>query len=157
MPPRLLVLQHDADSPPGLLGERFAARGAAVTLVDAAAGGRLPEDLSEWVLHDTTCRTWALRQVVRTLLVISPLIVVLLVVIPGPFWIRALSALGGMLMSLVYSLGYLVETTEHRLVKAGYPAGTGAAVRERNAVDDRSAATARRRQKMFQRMENRRR
>ena len=44
MPPRLLVLQHDADSPPGLLGERFAARGAAVTLVDAAAGGGLPED-----------------------------------------------------------------------------------------------------------------
>ena len=44
MPPRLLVLQHDANSPPGLLGERFAARGAAVTLVDTAAGGGLPED-----------------------------------------------------------------------------------------------------------------
>jgi hypothetical protein len=122
-----------------------------------SVGGRLPQELAEWVLHDTTCRSWALRQVARSLLVISPLIVVLLVLVPGPFWIRALSALGGTVMSLIYSLGYLVETTEHRLVKAGYPAGTGAAVRERNAVDDRSAATARRREKMFQRMANRRR
>jgi hypothetical protein len=120
-------------------------------------GGGLPENLAEWVLHDTTCPTWALRQVLRSLLVISPLIVVLLVVVPGPFWIRALSALGGMLMSLIYSLGYLVETTEHRLVKAGYPVGTGAAVRQGRAGDQRSAATARRREKMFQRLENRRR
>ncbi|HEX8082111.1 MAG TPA: DUF5313 family protein [Jatrophihabitans sp.] len=120
-------------------------------------GAKLPSELSEWVLHDTTCRTWALRQVVRSLLVISPLIVVLLIFVPGPFWIRALSALGGMLMSLIYSLGYLVETAEHRLVKAGYPAGTGAAVRQGRAVDDRSAATRQRREKMFQRMENRRR
>ena len=44
MPPRLLVLQRDADSPPGLFGERFAARGAAVTLLDAAQGYKLPED-----------------------------------------------------------------------------------------------------------------
>jgi Family of unknown function (DUF5313) len=120
-------------------------------------GGRLPPDLAEWVLHDTTCRSWALRQVVRSLLAISPLVVVLLVFIPGPFWIRALSALGGMLMSLIYSLGYLVETTEHRLVKAGYPAGTGAAVREGRTNDSRSAATARRREKMFRRLEGRRR
>ena len=61
-----------------------------------SVGAKLPAELSEWVLHDTTCRTWALRQVTRSLLVISPLIVVLLVFIPGPFWIRALSALGGM-------------------------------------------------------------
>ena len=120
-------------------------------------GAGLPEDLAEWVLHDTTCRTWALRQVARSLLVISPLIVVLLVFIPGPFWIRALSALGGMVMSLIYSLGYLVETAEHRLVKAGYPAGTGAAVRQGRAVGDRSSATERRREKMFQRLESRRR
>jgi hypothetical protein len=120
-------------------------------------GARLPEDLADWVLHDTTCRTWALRQVARSLLAISPLIVVLLVLVPVPFWIRLLSAVGGLLMSLLYSLAYLVETTEHRLVKAGYPAGTGAAVRQGRAVDHRSAATARRRERMFQRLEDRRR
>lgn len=96
-------------------------------------------------------------EVARSLLVTSPLIVVLLVFIPGPFWIRALSALGGMLMSLIYSLGYVVETAEHRLVKAGYPVGAGAAVRQGRAVGDRSAATERRREKMFQRLEGRRR
>jgi hypothetical protein len=120
-----------------------------------SVGAKLPPELSEWVLHDTTCRTWALRQVARSLLAISPLIVVLLVFIPGPFWIRALSAVGGMLMSLIYSLGYLEETTEHRLVKAGYPAGAGAAARQGRAVGDRSAATERRREKMFQRLERR--
>ncbi|HEV2886561.1 MAG TPA: DUF5313 family protein [Jatrophihabitans sp.] len=120
-------------------------------------GGALPPELSTWVLHDTTCRTWVVRQVMRSLLVISPLIAVLLVFVPGPFWIRALSALGGVLMSLLYSLGFLTETAEHRLVKAGYPAGTGAAVRQDRAAGQRSAATERRREKMFQRLENRRR
>jgi hypothetical protein len=120
-----------------------------------AAGGRLPDSLHEWVLHDTTCATWAFRQVVRSLVVIAPLIIGLLVFVPGPFWIRAMGALGGTLMSLFYSLGYMVETTEHRLVKAGYPAGTGEAVRNERSTTERSAATARRREKMFERIDRR--
>lgn len=44
MPPRLLVLQHHAGSPLGLLGERFAARGAEMSVIDAAQGCELPED-----------------------------------------------------------------------------------------------------------------
>lgn len=120
-----------------------------------SVGGRLPAELSEWVLHDTTCRTWTLRQVARSLLAISPLVLALLVFVPGPLWIRALSALGGVVMSLVYSLGFVSETAEHRLVKAGYPAGTGAEVRQRRGMENRTAATERRRQKMFQRLERR--
>ncbi|HST48649.1 DUF5313 family protein [Jatrophihabitans sp.] len=81
----------------------------------------------------------------------------LLFVVPGPLWIRALSALGGVLMSLLYSLGFVSETAEHRLVKAGYPAGTGAAVRQQRSVEGRTAATERRREKMFRRLDNRRR
>lgn len=120
-------------------------------------GGKLPARLSDWVLYDTTSRHWALRQVARSTVVISPLVLLLLVAVPGPFWIRALSALGGVLMSLLYSLGFLTETAEHRLVKAGYPAGTGARVREQRAVEQRTAATRQRREKMFRRLENRRR
>jgi hypothetical protein len=60
-------------------------------------------------------------------------------------------------MALIYSLGYLVETTEHRLVKAGYPVGTGERVREQQQTGNRSQATARRREKMFERMDRRRR
>ncbi|HET6209462.1 MAG TPA: DUF5313 family protein [Jatrophihabitans sp.] len=120
-------------------------------------GGRLPERYRSWVLHDVTCRTWALRQVLRSLLVAAPLVVILLVFVPGPFWIRGLSALGGVLMGLIYSLGYLIETTEHRLVKAGYPVGTGERVREQSRSSTRSAAVARRREKMFARMDRRQR
>jgi hypothetical protein len=119
-------------------------------------GGRLPERYRDWVLHDVTCRTWALRQVLRSLLVAAPLVLILLVFVPGPFWIRGLSALGGVLMGLIYSLGYLIETTEHRLVKAGYPVGTGERIREQHQVQTRSAAVSRRRQKMFARMDRRR-
>jgi hypothetical protein len=119
-------------------------------------GGRLPERYRSWVLHDVTCRTWALRQVLRSLLVASPLVLILLVFVPGPFWIRGLSALGGVLMGLIYSLGYLIETTEHRLVKAGYPVGTGERTREQQQTRTRSAAVSRRRQKMFARMDRRR-
>jgi Family of unknown function (DUF5313) len=118
-------------------------------------GAGLPPALRDWVLHDTTCGTWVLRQVLRSLLVVMPLILVLLLVVPGPLWIRAMAALGGTLMGLFYSLGYMVETTEHRLVKAGFAAGTGQLVRDRRSMDQRSAATARRREKMFARMDRR--
>jgi hypothetical protein len=120
-------------------------------------GGGLRPRYREWVLHDVTCRTWALRQVLRSLLVVAPLVAAVLIVVPGPFWIRGLSALGGIIMGLIYSLGYLIETTEHRLVKAGYPVGTGEQTRERQQVQNRSAAVSRRRQKMFARMDRRRR
>jgi hypothetical protein len=120
-----------------------------------SVGAGLPPDLKQWVLHDVTCRTWALRQVMRSLLVVSPLVVLLLAFVPGPFWIRGMSALGGIIMSLIFALGYLVETTEHRLVKAGYSAGAGEEIREQRATGQRSAATARRRQKMFDRIDKR--
>jgi hypothetical protein len=42
-----------------------------------------------------------------------------------------MAALGGVLMGLIFSVAYIQETTEHRLVKAGYPAGTAAAARHR--------------------------
>lgn len=118
-------------------------------------GGRLPERYRDWVLHDVTCRTWTLRQVLRSLLVATPLVVILLVFVPGPFWIRSLSALGGVLMGLIYSLGYLIETTEHRLVKAGYPVGTGERIREQQQTQRRSDDVQRRREQMFRRMDRR--
>ncbi|HTZ43768.1 MAG TPA: DUF5313 family protein [Jatrophihabitans sp.] len=120
-------------------------------------GGGLPDRYAEWVLRDTTCRSWALRQVLRSLLYVAPLVAAVLIFVPGPFWIRGVSALGGVIMGLIYSLGYLVETTEHRLVKAGYPVGTGERVRGERQTHARSDAVARRREKMFDRIERRRR
>ena len=120
-----------------------------------AVGAGLPERHASWVLHDTTAPSWWARQAVRSLLQMAPIVGVILVLVPGPFWIRALSALGGLIMGLIFSVGYLVETTEHRLVKAGYPVGTGERVRSERGSTDRSEATARRREKMFARMDRR--
>ena len=120
-------------------------------------GGGLPPRYREWVLHDVTTRSWALRQALRSLIMVAPLVVIVLVFVPGPFWIRAVSALGGIIMGLIFALGYLVETTEHRLVKAGYPVGTGERVREQQQTQRHSDSVQQRREKMFQRMDRRRR
>jgi len=111
-------------------------------------GARLPAGLRAWVLHDTTSRTWWLRHVLRSLLQMSPLIAAVLIFIPGPFWIRGMSALGGGLMGLIYAIGYMTETTEHRLYKAGYALGTGEAIREERSRRERTQATALRREKI---------
>jgi hypothetical protein len=89
-------------------------------------------------------------------MVLSPLIAVVLTVPPAPLWIRALSALGGVIMALIFSVGYIVETTEHRLKKAGYPVGTGERIRTERSTSNRTDAVERRRQKMFDRMDRRR-
>ena len=49
MGPRILVFQHHPASPAGLVGERMAARSAAVTTLDAQAGIDLPDDAAD---HD---------------------------------------------------------------------------------------------------------
>ncbi|SFD90662.1 hypothetical protein SAMN04487819_10519 [Actinopolyspora alba] len=101
-------------------------------------GGRLPERYREWVLHDVTCRTWALRHIARVFVQVSPGLLVLL--LPGPLWITAMCVVGGLLMSLLYSTSSMVESCETRLVKHGYPLGTGREKRaERQAENDAEA------------------
>jgi hypothetical protein len=130
-------------------------RPSAARWVGYVYGAGLPARNRTWVLFDTTSHTWALRHVTRSLLQLAPLVAAVLRAVPGPFWIRAMSAGGGVAMGLIYSLGYMVETTEHRLVKAGYPVGTGERVREQTATAARAAGTARRRAKMMARMDRR--
>ena len=116
-----------------------------------AFGAGLPSRHREWVLRDTTSPTWALRHIARSLVQVSPIIVAILVFVPGPFWIRAGMVAGGTAIALIFSVAYMNETIEHRLVKAGYPAGTGAAVRERRSTDTRTADVARRRARIADR------
>lgn len=106
-----------------------------------AAGGRLPVELRGWVLHDLTCRTWPLRHLIRLLTQLVPVAVGLLVLLPGPLWVRLMAVIGGSVVGLLYSFVFLYEATEHRACKAGYPHGTAAHVRaERRAT--RSLAQA---------------
>ncbi|AEA26246.1 DUF5313 family protein [Pseudonocardia benzenivorans] len=107
-----------------------------------ALGMGLPAAHRGWVLFDVTTRTWMLRHLARTIVQIIPFAVVLYVVIPGPTWVR-LAAIGvGAVMGLFWSSVYIYETNEHRAVKAGYPVGYAAAVR-----DDLRSAERRRRER----------
>ena len=89
-----------------------------------AVGGRLPACYRPWVLHDLTCRTWPLRHLARLLAQLAPVTIVLLLLLPGPLWIRVMAAVGGSLVGLFYSFVFLYEATEGRAAKAGYPHGT---------------------------------
>ena len=119
-------------------------------------GAGLPPELNDWVLHDITSGTWWARQVLRSVLQLAVPIALVLVFVPGAFWIRGLCAVGGVIMGLIFSIGFLVETTEHRLVKAGFAVGTGERIRSERSRTGRTAATALRRQKMADRMDRRR-
>ena len=110
-----------------------------------ALGGGLLARHSGWVLHDTTTATWALRHVLRAAVQMALPVALVLLLVPGPFWIRGMTALGGLLLGLIFSLAYMTETTENRVKKAGYPAGTAQAVRDRAAIGRDAAATDRRR------------
>ena len=96
-----------------------------------ALGGGLPARNRGWVLHDTTARTWWLRHMSRSLVQMAIPIVLVMALLPAGWGLRAAAAGGGIALALFYSLAYMPETTENRVVKAGYPAGTATAERER--------------------------
>jgi hypothetical protein len=94
------------------------------------------------VLADTTGRTWILRHLARALVQLLPVIVLCLVVPPVPLAYRVSAVAGGVLLGLGFSLFFMNETVEHRVVKAGYPPGMAARLRaeraERERVERRS-------------------
>jgi hypothetical protein len=101
-----------------------------------AFGGGLPREYAPWVLADTTGHWWAARHLARALVQLLPVLVgVLLVPVPLPF--RLAAAGGGVFMGLLFSAAYMVETTEHRVVKAGYPSGTSGRVRAERVERER--------------------
>jgi hypothetical protein len=86
-------------------------------------GGSLGPRYREWVLRDTTARTRWLRQAVRGTVQISPPAVLMLVVMPFS-WLTGASIVLGLLLALWYSMAYINQTGERRLVKHGYEPGT---------------------------------
>jgi hypothetical protein len=101
-----------------------------------ALGGGLPRALSPWVLADTTCRTWIWRHLARAVVQMLP-VVGLCLAVPVPLAYRISAAVGGLLIGLMFSIAFMTETIEHRVAKAGYPAGTAARVRAERAERDR--------------------
>ena len=108
-----------------------------------AFGGGLRPELSQWVLRDTTGRTWWLRHVVRAMLQMAPLVAAVVLFLPGPLDLRVYTAVMGLLTGLMWAVFTMWGTTEHRLVKAGFAPGEGEQVRQERS----QAARERRRLK----------
>jgi hypothetical protein len=108
-----------------------------------AFGAGLPARNREWVLHDSTARTWVLRHFLRTTVQLAPFAIALYVLIPGAPWVRGCAVLAGLILGYFYSAAYLYETVEHRVMKAGYPRGTAAATRAAAHPDEERERQAR--------------
>ena len=110
-----------------------------------AFGGALPRRYAAWVYRDTTTRTWALRHLTRSMAQLAIPIAAVLIFVPGPFWMRGMAALGGVFLGLFFSLAYMPETVENRIVRAGFPPGTATAARHQAAQGREAAESVRRR------------
>jgi hypothetical protein len=116
-----------------------------------ALGSGLPVEYNAWVLHDTTCSTWLLRHFVRVLAVIAGPLALLAVCIPADTGIQLLTALTvGLCQLLLFGI-IGSDMTERRLVRAGYPWGTGERNRASRAVDAQRTANRERRDRIAQR------
>lgn len=96
--------------------------------------GPLPDRYRTWVLYDATCPTWLLRHLARILTIAVPPVVLVVVFLPGPLHLRVLTALVAGVGAFLFTAVWVNEATEQRLVRAGWPWGTGPEVRERRAV-----------------------
>jgi len=98
-------------------------------------GGRLPDVYREWVLHDATAKTWVLRFAFRIFVEALPWLIagflVLRLVTPMPVAMIAGALLISLLLSMFLTVTSADELAEVRLVKHGFPPGTGKAVRKR--------------------------
>lgn len=108
-----------------------------------AMGGGLPERYRDWVLHDVTTRTWALRQMLRSIVQLVPIGILLVLLVPGELWVRLVAVLGGAAVGMIYAASFVHLTTEHRSVKAGWARGQAEAVREKRTAPQREAAARR--------------
>ncbi len=113
--------------------QRTAGRPTPLQWLWYALGGRLPAELSPWVLADTTEPGWVWRHLSRTAVQLLPVLALCVLAVPVPLAYRLSAAVGGLLMGLMFSLAFIVETTEHRVVKAGYPVGTASRIRAERA------------------------
>jgi uncharacterized protein DUF5313 len=98
-------------------------------------GGKLSQRHEEWVLHDVTCHTRWLLQIVRAVVLIAAPAAIVAVCLMGwdSVWLVVVGGVAcGVLLGLWYTLAYIEQTGDRRLVKQGYEPGTlRRALRER--------------------------
>jgi hypothetical protein len=108
-----------------------------------AFGGGLPARYRAWVLHDASCDTWMLRHFIRAFVQMSLVAVPVVILVPGPLWIRLAAILLGWMVGLQYAMYFVDGSVERRVRRAGYPPGAAQAAREELHADERTAAAAR--------------
>jgi hypothetical protein len=114
-------------------------------------GGSLPERYWTWVLHDTTCRTWAIRQLGRPAAMLGPALAAYLVLMPVPLGLRLITGLtwtGGILLFMFVNM--LVDN-DRRAVRAGYASGFVADLRSHRSDETHHLAVVRRRERSARR------
>ena len=127
-----------------------------------AFGGGLPARNNSWVLKDTTTPTWWVRHLARTGVQLALPIALVVVLLPAPWGLRLACALGGIILASIFSLAYMHEATENRVVKAGYPVGTAhearelASLRRQKKESERKRAAAAKRAARYQKRAGRR-
>lgn len=124
-------------------------------LLRYSLGGRLDARHKSWVLHDVTCRTWLLRHVARTFLIVVPLFVAYMALMPTSLGIRLLTGLtfsGGLFM---FSFVNALIDTDRRAVRAGYGVGLPAQIRGQQAAERQRLASRRRREAIAERQARR--
>ena len=108
-----------------------------------AFGGGLPARHRSWVLYDASCPSWGLRHFARAFVQMAPVAIPVLLLVPGPLWIRLVAILLGWLVGLQYALYTMQESVEHRVLKAGYPRGAAQAARDASHAGERAEAARR--------------
>ncbi|MBN9099755.1 MAG: DUF5313 family protein [Pseudonocardia sp.] len=88
-----------------------------------AFGGGLPARHRSWVLGDASCPSGGLRHSARAFVQMAPVAIPVLLLVPGPLWIRLVAILLGRLVGLQYALHTMQESVERRVPKAGHPRG----------------------------------
>ena len=66
----------------------------------------------------------------------------LALLVPGPWSLRFSMVALGFLLSLYFSISFMEDACERRLLKAGYPAGLNRRIREETPIADRAATAA---------------
>ncbi|MDQ3405952.1 MAG: DUF5313 domain-containing protein [Actinomycetota bacterium] len=105
-----------------------------------AVGGHLPDRYRHWVLWDLSARTWVLRHFSRVLVLFLPIWLLLLV--PGPLSLRFSMIALAYITGLYFSLSFMEDAAERRLIRHGYPAGINRQIREEAKTHDRAEVVA---------------
>ncbi|MDT4905896.1 MAG: hypothetical protein QOH52_3912 [Pseudonocardiales bacterium] len=91
--------------------------------------GPLPRRHAIWVLYDTTCSSWVARHLARLVAAAALPVALIAIFLPAPPQLRALTAFVAGACALLFTAPWINESTEHRLVQAGYDWRSGPALR----------------------------